>query len=846
MATNLFQPPPPHLLPANVEIYTEHLRIFEDELISTEKKPLSTPIVYLPILLKAPNWVQIFSELSNRDSDGDGLTDVEEILYSATSPWHVDTDVFIAPYVSNNISDAEEDSDLDGISNIDEIQIANGYSTDPLLFDTDGDGIGDQNEIELGTNPLQPDTDGDALTDDSEIRLGTNPLVKDSDGDGILDGQEVYTTVTTLGNGTISVALTGVADIAKGVTIRVHDEDIRFENITGQIGPAVEVISDTPFEVSGVQVDNGIEQASATSIGRIELMHHNDALGFQRTSEIANVAAASASTVVTSTASTFVLLDYASWRSSQDAQLAITAQVVDDGTDTDGDGLTDAQEIAGFVVLTGGRIYTDPNEWDMDGDGLSDAEEVGASTPNGYTFPSDPRISDSDDDGLLDPEELGIGTDPYQTDTDGDTLSDSVEVNIDFNPLDPNPDGDYRRDDVEFDKGSDPTYFNATPLVAARRTIQGAILGDFGENLVIDGWLAEDTFISLSYMSGWVASGFVGIGDIRDTAASLIRLDAVDTLLNALAFVPLAGDALKIGKIVDKVATFARARAKNLQPIIRWTVKNFENMPFLDQLLGYLGYSDEVIDKYCRLGIIAATLDTNQTLCPSPFFTQLAKRNGPQVVNDVIAKGGGFFKKVVTSQQWASIQARAANPNLWDAAATNTERLAVESAVEVLSSTGAYDILYVQRRSPLYYETDSAGNLVGRYLMNGPDLVAVNRQTGETVIVEIKGKAGDKIFNNSRFRGKLSGNRYFQPERTWLVTNPQRYLNPLAAAIANNSDPLLQTTLTRLQSVVQPNGTYEAILFGFADTKATFGKFDRIWDKLNTDALRVDTYLVNP
>ena len=35
------------------------------------------------------------------------------------------------------------------------------------------------------------DTDGDGLTDDEESDLGTDPLVRDSDGDGIEDGDEV-------------------------------------------------------------------------------------------------------------------------------------------------------------------------------------------------------------------------------------------------------------------------------------------------------------------------------------------------------------------------------------------------------------------------------------------------------------------------------------------------------------------------------------------------------------------------------------------------------------------------------------------------------------------------------
>lgn len=56
-------------------------------------------------------------------------------------------------------------------------------------FDTDGDGITDNEEVNIyGTDPLQDDTDGDGLTDGAEInQSGTNPLEEDTDGDGCSD-----------------------------------------------------------------------------------------------------------------------------------------------------------------------------------------------------------------------------------------------------------------------------------------------------------------------------------------------------------------------------------------------------------------------------------------------------------------------------------------------------------------------------------------------------------------------------------------------------------------------------------------------------------------------------------
>ena len=72
-------------------------------------------------------------------------------------------------------------------------------ATDPVndpepdtFMDTDGDGLDDEEEMDLGTNPESADTDNDELTDFDEVRIyKTDPTMPDTDGDGFLDGQEV-------------------------------------------------------------------------------------------------------------------------------------------------------------------------------------------------------------------------------------------------------------------------------------------------------------------------------------------------------------------------------------------------------------------------------------------------------------------------------------------------------------------------------------------------------------------------------------------------------------------------------------------------------------------------------
>ncbi len=107
------------------------------------------------------------------DSDGDGLTDSEEVNIYKTDPNNPDTD---------------GDELLDG----EEVRV---YKTDPLNPDTDGDGLTDGAEVKRHkTNPLNPDTDADGLTDGDEVKkYKTDPLNPDTDGDGLKDGEEVLT-----------------------------------------------------------------------------------------------------------------------------------------------------------------------------------------------------------------------------------------------------------------------------------------------------------------------------------------------------------------------------------------------------------------------------------------------------------------------------------------------------------------------------------------------------------------------------------------------------------------------------------------------------------------------------
>ena len=67
-----------------------------------------------------------------------------------------------------------------------------------LERDTDGDGIPDAVERNMGTNPYSPDTDGDGKSDQEEISYGTNPLAADNSKNENLSSSGQQKTVAEL------------------------------------------------------------------------------------------------------------------------------------------------------------------------------------------------------------------------------------------------------------------------------------------------------------------------------------------------------------------------------------------------------------------------------------------------------------------------------------------------------------------------------------------------------------------------------------------------------------------------------------------------------------------------
>jgi len=133
-------------------------------------------------------WVK--TDPYNPDTDGDGLTDYEEVIIYRTNPANPDTDGdgwTDKKEIEEKTSCQRPDTDGDGI--------VDSLDRNPMDNDQDRDGLIDEIEIKFGTDINNPDTDGDGISDKDEFYRGLNPFGEgliDSDEDGLFDIDEIF------------------------------------------------------------------------------------------------------------------------------------------------------------------------------------------------------------------------------------------------------------------------------------------------------------------------------------------------------------------------------------------------------------------------------------------------------------------------------------------------------------------------------------------------------------------------------------------------------------------------------------------------------------------------------
>jgi hypothetical protein len=197
------------------------------------------------------------------DSDGDGLTDAEEVMLG-TDPLNPDTDgdgvgdqievnlksvgfdpnVPMTPNECMLIADLTADTDGDGLTDCEEAVLR----TDPSLVDSDGDGIPDLVEVRRGGNPLASDalvdTDDDGIPNGTELRSGLDPT--SSDEADALSYEYLYSDYKYDGKRTL---VPDPADVMPGIRIITVEGDTAATSVlkldtSGK--PALLSWSDTP------------------------------------------------------------------------------------------------------------------------------------------------------------------------------------------------------------------------------------------------------------------------------------------------------------------------------------------------------------------------------------------------------------------------------------------------------------------------------------------------------------------------------------------------------------------------------------------------------------------------
>ena len=341
--------------------------------------------------------------------------------------------------------------------------------------DTDQDELSDFDEVKTGwtiqvtgespyiayPSPTRPDTDFDLIDDIHERRLGTDPRVQDTDGDGLEEFKELtgfvfqrfstdddaepefievnaYSDAAIIepcfdGDGTVSTTKAAGSDdvqlVAVGTSVDagipiigpgtngVIDTVPAGDEFVSSVGPTIVATASGTAESSADGSDVQVIAVDATvSEGDVIIRAGCDGV-LQTTATGTEIRRANHRDLF----ATDPLLPDTDFDGLQDGREELLGSdpndPLDAALDSDGDGLRDGEELAGWMVVI------------VDSTGECDGGEDCTTT---IAVTSDPFRADTDNDGLPDGLEAALRTNPRNSDTDGDSLSDRSEYEPGF------------------------------------------------------------------------------------------------------------------------------------------------------------------------------------------------------------------------------------------------------------------------------------------------------------------------------------------------------------------------------------------------------------------------------
>ena len=245
------------------------------------------------------------------------------------------------------------------------------YGTNPLVADSDADGLSDGVEIYVnGTDPLNPDTDGDLLTDGEEVLLyGSDPNVADPNLD--LDGYYWFNDC----NDSNPQIYPGAMELLNGVDDDCDGQWDEGFNSTDTDGDGLSDFGE--YHLFGTSISMADTDGDLLDDGEEILIYSTNALvkdndtdmdGFYWFQDCNDTNAS----IFPDAQELLDLID-------NDCDSEIDEDF--NGTDADMDGLLDFEE---FLDLG-----TDPFNNDTDGDGLNDGREVLSTQSNPLIFDPD-------------------------------------------------------------------------------------------------------------------------------------------------------------------------------------------------------------------------------------------------------------------------------------------------------------------------------------------------------------------------------------------------------------------------------------------------------------------------